>query len=411
MLTPDEAYLDRRIAQEAASLAARGWSVDIFPAVNPQLAFGGPQPAGVQLMANPRPHVRAGTRTKLLRRLRRRVAPLTPALDRLVEAARYRLQDRAQALANANSTHLLALEPYDLIFAHDVPVFPLAVRLKDAWGSGLICDLHEIFPEQDEHFTTATARRYWRSIEHDGLTRADGIICVNDAVADYVRTRHAPGATMVVVNNSMPHMERGELHGPTVRDYYPIAGDMRVILFAGSLGTHANLETVVSGFGAAQLDGWVLALLGDGPMREPLDALIRRRSLDGRVFLGRRAPEHELAQVISSADMGVIPYQPFGINYLVATPNKLFEYLQARLPIAASRLPMIERIVTSANVGGFVDFSTTESTAAGLRHFVLETLPRITDESLETAASRFSWEREEASLFEVVGAATGSAPR
>lgn len=402
MLTPDEKHLDRRIAQEAASLAARGWSVDIFPAVDPGLLYGGEPSPGVRLMANPRPQVRAGMRTRVLRRLRRQLAPVTPALDRLIEAGRYRLNDRAGALANANSAHLLALKPYDLVFAHDVPMFPLAARLKDAWDCGLICDLHEVYPEQDEHFTTATARRYWRSIEHEGIGNADGIICVNDAVADYVHTRYAPRATTVVVHNSMPHMEPRELRGRTVRDHYPIAGDSRVMLFAGSLGTHANLETVIRGFAAAQLEGWVLALLGDGPMRGRLEELVRRQSLDGKVFLGRRAPQHELAQVISSADMGLVPYQAIGINHLVATPNKLFEYLQARLPIATSKLPMIERIVSSAHVGGFVDFSTTESTGAGLRRFVYETLPGVTHDSLEAAARRFSWEREEASLVEVV---------
>ncbi len=125
-----------------------------------------------------------------------------------------------------------------------------------------------------------------------------------------------------------------------------------------------------------------------------------------RVFLGRRAPEHELAQVISSADMGVLPYQAVGINHQIATPNKLFEYIQARLPIATSRLPMIERIIDSTQVGGYVDFSTTESTAADLRRFVDETLPGIGSDALEAAALRFSWEREEPSLFEVVGSAT-----
>lgn len=411
MLTPDEGHLDRRIAQEAASLAGRGWSVDIFPVVDPGLTFGGQLAGGVRLLSNPRPHVPLGLRRKVLRRLRRRIAPLTPVVDRLIEAARYRFRDRAGALANASAAHLLALEPYDLVFAHDVPVFPLAARLKDAWACRLICDFHEVFPEQDEHFATATARRYWRSIEQEGVAIADGIICVNDAVADYVRTRYAPAARMVVVHNSMPHVQRRDLRGRTVRDHYRIPGDARVMLFAGSLRPHANVETLIRGFDAARLDGWVLALLGDGPLRGQLEALVRRESLDGRVFLGRRAPEKELAQVISSADMGVLPYQAVGINHLVATPNKLFEYIQARLPIATSRLPMIERIVDSTHVGGYVDFSTTESTAADLRRFVVETLPGVTRESLDAAASRFSWDREEPSLFEVVESAMRRAPR
>jgi hypothetical protein len=94
-----------------------------------------------------------------------------------------------------------------------------------------------------------------------------------------------------------------------------------------------------------------------------------------------------------------------GINHRIATPNKLFEYLQARVPFATSRLPMIERLLEGTSVSGFVDFSSTATTADGLNRFVHEVLPGITEEARERAARRYSWESEEPSLLEVVDAA------
>lgn len=405
MLTPDEGYLDRRIAQEAASFAGRGWQVDIFPAADPGLRYGAELAAGVRLLESPnedRPSVRW---TRVLRAARRHLAPSFPALDRGIEAIRYRRWDRAGALAAANAGHLLSTGPYDLVFAHDVPVFPLGAHLAAPWQCPLICDLHEIFPEQDEHFTTETARRYWRSVEADGIARADGIICVNAAVADYVAHRYSPEALVVTIHNSVPYIELDALAGRTIRDLYPIPAAQRVMLFAGSLRSFANLETVIAGFARAELHGWVLAVLGDGPLREQLEERIAREGLGDRVFLGRRAPESELIQVASSADVGLMPYQAVGINHEIATPNKLFEYMQARLPIATSRLPMIESIVSGSKIGGFVDYSSEASTADGLRKFVSTTLPAIRPETLEAAARQWSWEREEPALFEVVDAA------
>lgn len=405
MLTPDEGYLDRRIAQEAASLAKRGSHVDIYPAVDPGLRFDADLAAGVALLASPVTGVPPRLSKTALRLLRRRLAPLLPPLDRAIEAVRYRMGDRAGHIAAEHAGSILAGEPYDLVFAHDVPVFPLAVLVKDAWRVPLICDLHEIFPEQDEHFTTDTARRYWRTVERGGLSRADGIISVNQAVHEYVQESYRPAATSVVVHNSVPFVERAALGGASLRERYRIDADRRVMTFAGSLRPHANLEAIIRGFGAANLAGWDLALLGSGPLLRPLEALVTQGSLRGRVHLGHRAAERELLALISSADVGLLPYQAVGINHRIATPNKLFEYLQARVPIATSRLPMIERLLEGTSVSGFVDFSSTRSTADGLNRFVDEVLPNVTEEARERAARRYSWEAEEPRLLEVVDAA------
>src|SRR5574338_148231 len=406
MLTPDEGHLDRRIAQEPGSLAANGWSVDIYPAVDPALRYGGLLADGVSLLASPHTPRPMSGRRLLLRSARRGIGAAIPALDRAVEGFRYRRWNRAEQIDQANREHLLALGRYQLVVAHDVPVFPLAVALATAWDAWLICDLHEIFPEQDEHFTSQPARDYWRRVEAVGMRACDGIMCVNDAVAEYVRARYAPSVPIAVVHNSVPFVERHQLSGPTLRDLYPIPESRRTMVFAGSMRPYANLETVIAGFGRAGLDGWALALLGDGPLKGRLASLIDRLRLDGRVFLGARAAERDLISVIASADCGVLPYEAVGINHQIATPNKLFEYIQARVPIATSRLPMIERIVGGAGIGGFVDYSSPDATARDLVRFVDETLPGVTPAELDAAAERFSWEREEGSVLELVAAAT-----
>jgi glycosyltransferase involved in cell wall biosynthesis len=405
MITPDEGYLDRRIAQEAGSLASATWVVDIFPAVDPSLSYGDSLADGVRLLDSPHPVAIPRRSRRSLQRGRRRWRALMPALDRAIEARRYRRWNRAETIAKSNIAHLKGLGRYDLVVAHDVPVFPLGAELAATWEAPLICDLHEIFPEQDEHFTTETARRYWRTVERGGIAKADGVICVNSAVGDYVVDRYAPTAPIVTIHNSAPYVDSAALIGRTIRDHYPIDPAQRVMLFAGSLRPYANLETVIAGFGRANLEGWVLAILGDGPLREPLEKLVVRLGLERRVFLGQRAAESDLLAVTSSADIGLLPYQAVGINHEIATPNKLFEYMQARLPLATSRLPMIEKIVSGSNIGGFVDYSTERSAADGLREFVANTLPGIQPDALEAAARHWSWEREETALFDVVEAA------
>ena len=119
MLTPDEGYLDRRIAQEAASLAAIGWTVDIHATVDPALGFGGDLPAGVQLLRPPRSGTAPATRRRLLRRAKRLVVRLLPAIGDLVETAQYRRRTRELDLVETGFSDLSARSRYDVVFAHE----------------------------------------------------------------------------------------------------------------------------------------------------------------------------------------------------------------------------------------------------------------------------------------------------
>lgn len=409
MVTPDEGHLDRRIAQEAGSLARRGWAVDVFSAVDPDLAYDGELPPAVNLLATPHPPRPPSRSRGVLREARRRLARLVPPAGQLLEALQYRRRDIVDEITQATLPRLLGLQPYDLVLAHDVPVMPVAARLKAAWRARLISDLHEVFPEQDEHFTTGTARSYWRRLEGAGLAASDGIVCVNAAVADYARATHAPAAPIVIVHNSARYA-KPTASALTIRSIYPIPDGARIMLFAGSLRPHAGLEVLIEGFGRADLPGWVLAILGAGALQPELEALVRRQGLEGRVFLGQRVREKDLIATASSADVGLLPYTAVGFNHLIATPNKLFEYIQARLPIATSRLPMVERIVNTHGNGAYLDFASPAALAADLSAFVRDSLETIQPAALEAAAREFSWERDEVAFLQLVDDVMAAAP-
>jgi glycosyltransferase involved in cell wall biosynthesis len=397
MLTPDEGHLDRRIAQEAGTLAAAGWEVQIYPAVDPGLDYQADLASGVSLIANPGPPRGTGAGRQFLRSVKRTVVGAAPPAGRIIESMQYRTRDIGREIVDANRSHLLRLGRFDLVFAHDVPVMPLAASLSAAWGSPLISDLHEVFPEQDEHFTSQRARRYWRGLEGAGLAASQGLICVNVGVAEYVRATHAPPVPIAVVQNCVPYVAPSAA-GPTLRSVLPISDATRVMLFVGSLRPHTNLEVLIDGFAQADLSGWALAILGEGSLQGRLEGQIRRQGLASRVHLGRHVAQRDLIQVAATADVALLPYQAHGFNHLIASPNKLFEYIQARLPIAASRLPMVERVISVHGNGSLVDFSTAAATAAGLTTFVRDAMPRISPAMLEAAAREFSWENEEPAL-------------
>lgn len=401
MLTPDAGFLDRRIAQEAATLARRGATVDIYPTHEP-LAAPVPEVPGVRMIRPPTSEAAVMRSGRILPRVRGLMTRHAPWLRRAAASVRYVTSDRAARLIPIHAVPLRDLGPYDVVFAHDLPVLPLAAHIAADWDAALVCDLHEIFPETEDVLSTRTGRRYWRSIEDRYLPAVDGILCVNQAVEDYVRERCVPSPPVAVVENSVPYIATTPVRPGAIHAIYGLPASARVMVFGGSFRPDNNLVEMVVGFGRAGLDGWVLALLGSGPLQERLEERIRSLDLGDRVRIGRRVRQEDLIDALASADVGLIPYMPQSRNLLIATPNKLYEYIQARLPIASSRLPLIERVISANRNGAFVDFASPDAIARDLRRFVAEDLPSITPEALEDAARRVSWEHDEERLLGLV---------
>ena len=404
MLTPDQGFLDRRITQEARTLAGAGWSVDIFPThlpLDPPAEMLAPD---VRMV--PRPSQPRASRARRFKHLLRDVAP---RLHRMADGAQSLVTDRAGQIAAWNLDYLLGRGPYAAVFAHDIPVLPLAVRLKSVWGCAVICDLHEIYPDMVTGASSALTRRYWRRVESRFLPQADGILCVNAAVEEYVRGLYAPSTPIAVVHNSVPYTADPRVPGCDIRGLYGLSDARRVLAFAGTLGADTNIETLVAGFGRAHIEGWILALLGSGPLEERLGTIVSEDRLADRVFLGRPVPQQDWVPMLSSAHAGALPYRAIDRNHLISTPNKLFEYAQARLPIAASRLPMIERIITANGNGAFVDYANPATTAEGLRRFIASDLAGFSRDALEIAARNLSWERDEEAFLSVVSQALDDA--
>ena len=92
--------------------------------------------------------------------------------------------------------------------------------------------------------------------------------------------------------------------------------------------------------------------MGWGRLEEELRALIAREGLGERVrIVAAGAARSEVVAAAAGASVGVIPYEPVGLNNTYTTPNKLFDYMAAGLPVVASRLPELVRFVEGGGMG------------------------------------------------------------
>jgi glycosyltransferase involved in cell wall biosynthesis len=109
-------------------------------------------------------------------------------------------------------------------------------------------------------------------------------------------------------------------------------------------------------------------------VRRSMDQLRASRVLQ-KVRFVPMAPHSELVEWTSGAAVGIIPYENIGMNHWLCSPNKIWEYPNAGVPILASRLEYLTRVITTWGIGWTISSDpTVEDIVAAVR--------AITDDAL-----------------------------
>jgi glycosyltransferase involved in cell wall biosynthesis len=120
----------------------------------------------------------------------------------------------------------------------------------------------------------------------------------------------------------------------------------------------------------------------------------------GRVYFLPAVDHADLLPYCASADVGVIPYQAVDLNNYFSSPNKLFDFIQAGVPIVASDLPFLRKVITETD-GGIVARLDSPAAYAAAINAVL-TRPdggAALRANLRRAAPAYTWESQSRKLI------------
>ena len=87
----------------------------------------------------------------------------------------------------------------------------------------------------------------------------------------------------------------------------------------------------------------------------------------GNVYFRDAVPFHEIVPTINQYDIGLFLLRPNNFNYTHALPNKLFEFIQAKLAIAVGPSVEMKRVVNQYHLGVVSDDFSAESLASAIK--------------------------------------------
>jgi glycosyltransferase involved in cell wall biosynthesis len=362
---------DTRVEKEAASLRDAGYRVTILALADENL---------------PRIEVRGGI---VVHRIPR---PTWPPLLRFFSHRRRML------------TALQGLGP-DIIHADDTETLDVAAIAASRLHVPFVYDAHELWLERVRRDRSrvywSLARAYFARIERRYLRRAAACITVSAPIARHLEAAYGLDEVAVVPNYPQDEPAPAERELRSLPGADEIPRDAPIVLYLGNATAGRGIEYLIAAM--ARVPHGHLVLLGAAEQ----GATVQRRALQygvsDRVHALPRVAPDEVVAYAASATIGVSPIPPTSLSYRYSLPNKLFQYMQAGLPVVASDFPQVREIVEETGAGTTVDPVDVRALATAIERYLADpALRREAGERGQRAVrERFNWSVSAAVLREV----------
>lgn len=289
--------------------------------------------------------------------------------------------------------HLLR-HRYSIILANDLDTLPACFLAATIKRLPLVFDSHELFTEVPELVDRPKVRIVWEKIERWLLPHIRYGYTVCPSIAGIYKEKYK--IDLRVVRN-VPLRLRGPLSGTSGIDF---KDDTFYILYRGAVNMGRGLELMLNVM--PLLGDCIFIVAGDGDVLANLQKMVRERDLTQKVIFTGRLPGQTINGISKHVHLGVSLEEDLGLNYRYALPNKVFDYIQCRVPVLVSDLPEMRSIVAQYNVGEVVMDRNPAALAEQIRRMVSNKELRASwADHLAQAAGILCWENEEKELLEV----------
>ena len=263
-------------------------------------------------------------------------------------------------------------------------------------GIKMIYDSHEYFTETPELVDRPRVQKVWKRIEGYVVPRLKEMITVCDSIADLFHEKY--GIVCHVVRNIPP---RASLPQKGERNALDLPDDKHLLVLQGSgINIQRGAEELVEAM--QYLEDCFLMVIGGGDVLPTLKQMTSDLRLEDRVRFFPRMPYQQMMVYTQLAELGFVLDKDTNLNYRFCLPNKLFDFIQAGVPVVASNLVEVGKIIKKYDIGLFIPDHDPKSIAATIRSGLDDDTQRAAwQEGLARAAEDLCWENEQQALIEI----------
>ncbi|MBE9468428.1 MAG: glycosyltransferase [Bacteroidetes bacterium] len=292
----------------------------------------------------------------------------------------------------------LLFKKFEILVSNDLDTLLSNYCVSVIRHKKLVYDSHEYFTEVPELINRNLQKKIWLKIEKAILPKIKYSYTVCKSIADNYHKKY--GVKMQIIRN-VPLKNNASNNENEINNLKKELNieDKKIILYQGSLNIGRGIEQVIDAM--KFIENAVFLIIGAGDISKKLVTLTKQKGLDKKIIFLGKIPFDELFNYTKLANIGISLEQNLGLNYYYSLPNKLFDYINAGVPILASNLPEIANIVGKYKIGEIIDdFSP---------RFIADTINLMLNDKNKTSkwkknikvvAEKLCWEKEETNLID-----------
>ncbi|MCR4800945.1 MAG: glycosyltransferase [Bacteroidales bacterium] len=299
---------------------------------------------------------------------------------------------------------------FDIIHANDQAMLHLGSCIKKINPSvTLVYDSHELFhswPLNVSNFNSFSimlksyvVRKIQIIRERRNHKYIDQIITVNDSLAKDLQNYMKAKKKVCVVRNIPEKSEKIEKTN-ILREKFGIPQSTKILVFIGAniYARTLNLEQVIDEF--ANVPNRALVFIcGENKNAEPIREYVKAKDANNVYFHGLIAPS-DIPAYLSSADAGLVPtWNKHDMSYWYALDNKLFEYINAGIPVLATQQPEYRNIVENYKCGVCVNPDEKGAYIRGFEAILADYA--VLQQNTSAASQVLTWENEQKKLVDL----------
>ncbi|MPS32395.1 MULTISPECIES: glycosyltransferase family 4 protein [unclassified Salinivibrio] len=281
----------------------------------------------------------------------------------------------------------------DIIHCNDLNALPVGLLIKTFFKEKkVVYDCHEYETEIKGLSGVEKGIRRW--LESFLIRYADTVITVSDSIAKEYQRLYSIDKPQLVLNCPR-FFERSK--EDLFRESLGIRSDQKIFLYQGGLSQGRGIELLLEAFSNLESDKSVLVCMGYGHLE---DLIKEKAQLQSTIFFHPAVTPEVLLRYTGSADYGILFYEDTCLNHRYCSPNKIFEYLMAGLPVLTSNLFEMKRLVEEEGIGIVAEDNTVEGFKKAVEALLNQDYGAI-QENVFKSRKKYCWEEQENVLKEI----------
>jgi glycosyltransferase involved in cell wall biosynthesis len=295
----------------------------------------------------------------------------------------------------------------DVYHAHE-PDLSLAIALRTkrllaklGVRTNVVHDMHEFPPGGPVDRSRGVfkvllplAHILWNKLSMKGV---DQVFTANNIVRGYALSLNHKMNVDVLYN--VPRLNLFPQH---YKNAWPSNGKKLLLCHEGSLPFNRGLKEMIEAVNHLRHDVQ-LHIVGDvfGEERAWLKREISSKNLSDTVVITGWLPYEKVNDAISKCHAGLILFRDTINNRMAGPPNKLFNYMNAGLPVLSVDFPEMRQIIIEEDCGILIHNQSVETIVRAIKELLAkpETFKMMSKNGQRAIRERYSWEAMEKKLL------------